>query len=373
VRAGERDQARALIDRGLKLVAGDAAKRFGFGNLLLANQDFALAGEVFESLAAEQGSHPALSYNLAYVKFGEARYADAISLLLAVSEAEQAQLPQYHLLLGKAMYYDQRLDAALEQLDRYLVAQPKDREALGFKALVAFDLGQPESAQATAKTLLGLEPNDVFGHLVLGSLAMERRDPNVAKAHLGVVVKQRPDMGRAWSVLGFADLQENQLETGREHFELAVKHMPNHLGTWHGLAWTQMLLGNLPAARQAVDRAMDYDRTFSENHGTLAVLLVLEGKLDEAEASIKRGLRLDPKSPSSHYARSLLLAERNNPDASRKLIERILTEAGMKDAAKIAELAVGFRPGQMPQKAPQKKAAPAAKTGPKPGKGETIH
>jgi hypothetical protein len=91
---------------------------------------------------------------------------------------------------------------------------------------------------------------------------------------------------------------------------------------------------------------MELDRTFAENHGFAALLSLLQGRPDEAESSLKRGLRLDPKSPSANYARSLMLAERGEPQAGKKLIERILTGCGIQNAAGIAETLVGFRPGQ---------------------------
>ena len=345
IRVGDSDRARSLIDRGLALAGLDAGRRFALGNLMLANQDASRAEALFAELAQQGGLHPALSYNLGYAQFEQGRYADSIATLRQIGDAEVVQAPQRDLLLAKAFYFLQDLDAALEHIDRYLRGSKDDQEGLGLKALMVFDMGKPAEATAVASRLLALNPNNAYGHLTLGSIALEQKQPAVAKAHIEQTLAQQPLMGRAWSVLAFADLQQNQLEAGQAHFDKAVRYMPNHLGTWHGLAWTQLLLGNITAARQAVDSAMALDRNFAENHGTLAVIQVLCGQLDEAETSIKRGIRLDPKSPSSQYARSLLLAERQQPEASKRLIERILTEAGMKDAAAIAAAAVNFRPG----------------------------
>jgi len=350
LRLGDAAQARSLIERGLGASAGDTAKRFHFGNLLLAAGDYAGAEGLFAGLADEIGPKPPVVYNIAVALFGEKRYVEAIERLQGIAEAGQRELPQFELLLAKALYYDQRIEGALEHIDRFLQGAPNDREGLQFKSLIAYDAGAAVAAEAVARRLLSAYPDDAIGHLVLGSIAVDQRNPELARQHIQQSLARQPDLGRAWSMLGFANLQETRLDVACGDFEHAVQHMTDHLGTWHGLAWARLLLGNLPGAHEAVNRAMAVDRNFSENHGTLAVLEVLEGRFEEAETSIKRGLRLDRKSPSSNYARSLLMAERGEPGASKKLIERILTQAGIADAERIAELAVGFRPGKMPQR-----------------------
>jgi tetratricopeptide (TPR) repeat protein len=344
LRAGDAEQAKALIGRGLAAAGKDQDARFRFGNLLLAAQEYAGAHRLFAEMA-DSLPHPAIYYNLAYAQVGESLFEDAVASLQKIPEGQRAELPQYDFLFGKALYYGQQAEAAVEYLNRYLKSVPEDREALGVTAMAMLDAGQMVAAKALANRLLGLAPDDAMGHMTLGSLAVLEKDPATARPHLEFVVKQYPDFGRAWSALGFTDLQEIKLEQAREHFRIAVQSMPNHLGTWHGLAWAAFLLGDMQAAHSAVASAMDLDRTFSENHGTLAVLLILEGRLDEAEQSIKRGLRLNPQSAATLYARGLLLAQRGDPESGKKLIERIYTTAGMKEeAAKIAEALIGFRP-----------------------------
>ncbi len=357
--AGDAVQAKQLIQRGLELAGGDnTGARFGFGNLLLAAHDYPAARALFDEMTAVM-DHPAVRYNLAYAQFAEGMAVEALETLRQIPESQRTELPQYDLLLGKSLYYSLHYEMALEPLDRYLQKAPDDREGLALKAMVLFDAGQSVAAAALAKRVLGAFPDDLLAHLVLGSIALHENDPVSARAHLQQVVTLQPENGRAWSGLAFTDLRETKLVDARDHFVTAVRYMPNHLGTWHGLAWTQLLLGDLEAARAAATSAMELDRTFSENHGTLAVILIMDGRLDDAEQAIKRGLRLNPQSAASLYARGLLLGARGDAESGKKLIERIYVGAGMqKDAVRIAEALIQFRPGmgQVPVPVVERKA-----------------
>lgn len=338
---GRLDEAVVFFERAHAAAPDDAQVSFKLGTSLLAVQQYSKAASVFERMkTAAPVPHPAVVYNLAYALVFQGRADESLDALSTLSAEDRSFLQEHDLLMARALYQKMDYARAIESIERYLKSNPDSIEGLGLKAQLFADFGRSEEAQAIAQALLAKDGNSIPANLVLGSVAIERRDANQARERFGTVVRLAPTLGRAWSGLGFSAMMQSKPAEARDHFKTSVRYMPNHLGTWHGLAWAEILLGDLAGARSAVESAMALDRTFSENHGTLAVIEGLEGHLDIAEAEMKKGIRLNPKSAASQFARSILLSQRGDASGSQRLVKKILTGTGHETDINIAQLLI---------------------------------
>lgn len=345
LRTGDFPKASAYVDRALDVSRNDPRFRFKKGTLSLAQGDYPVASEIFSSLFEQGIQAPAVSYNLAYALLSDRQPEQALQALEKIPDEGSSQVPQYLVLKARVLYHLDRHQDAIDAVDTHLAHHGADINALSLKAMVLLDSGQDVEAAKFAQEALTLSAEDPEAHLVLGSVALEQQMAVPARLHFERAVQAAPKLGRAWSGLGFTALIEQNVQEAPGHFEKAVAYMKDHPGTWHGLAWTKILQGDLVTARKAVDAAMELDRNFADNHGSLAVISIFEGHPEEAEASIKRGLRLNPASPSCLFARSLMLSWTGDIEASKQLVTKILTGAGLGENAKLVEGATRFVTG----------------------------
>ncbi len=331
-------QALAWVDHLLDTVPGDRPLTALKASLCLGLGRPADAEAILESLIAQEDDNPVLRYNLAWARTQNGNPAAAFEDLERITPEARDGLPRYWVLRAQAAYHRQAFDEALAAIDHFLASSPDDVEALNLRSLMLLDSGASTEAGAAAQVLLARNPDSEVARLVLGTLALERREADETERWLRPVTQSSALGGRAWSALGFAALLRQQPEDAENCFLEAVKTMPNHLGTWHGLAWVRIMRGNLDGARQAVERAMRVNRSFADNHGTLGVIDAMQNRLTEAGLSVRRALRLNPGSAAALYAKSLILAKSGDVHGSEELIGRILDRRSMPNAQSIAHI-----------------------------------
>lgn len=324
MKCGALDEARTILERALVAHPADASFRFQLGTLALAGRRWADAETIFDALRQEGSAHPAIGYNLAYAQIMAGRHAEARAVLDTFGDADWAAVPDARKLYAHACHHLEDAASGIAHLRIFLGQQKDDAEAWGLLAMLQYDADQYDGLEAAAEQALNLKPDEPNALLALGSLWLERQEPDKTLEFLERLVQKYPEHGRAWSGIAFARMLRMELPVAVEAFEKATRFMPNHIGTWHGLAWLQILKNDLAAAEESLNKAMAIDRNFGETHGGLAVLAVLQGKHEIAEPMIRRATGLDKNSFAGRFARSLLLAQKGQKTEANELVRNIL-------------------------------------------------
>lgn len=283
--------------------------------------DWSVARDLLDLGLLAFPDEPELHYYLAFARFMQRRYVDALALLTA----ELAQtLPIALVLRARCQHYLGRPDDAIADCKTHLSLVPEHAETHGLLALLLHEQGQNAQATEHAETALRHDATQPEAFLTIASMQSDARDYDAARRSFDVLLQAHPDCGRGWLGLALIELAQMRVEPAARSIELAAKHLPDHIGTWHVVAWLAILRDDLAAAATAFEQALVLNRNFAETHGGLAVVAVLQGREDDARDDIKRALRLDQQSMAVVYAQMLLLKRHGRHNEAQLLLDKFL-------------------------------------------------
>lgn len=323
--AGALQPAEFLAEDALSRGLDANAWRFRLGNVKLAQKRWDEAQSLFEQVQNATGLHPALSHNLAYIRFMQAEYGDCCEVLRPWMD--DTKEPRAHLELAtlwlRAMHRLNHLDEAWQWVSKQLAQADLAPAVAGVASLIALDAGHLPQALRLAEQALAGDAGQMEALVTRASIALAQKDPVLARNLALRAVELNPEDGRVWSVLGLADMLDVKLDLARQHLEKAVAFMPKHIGTWLSLGWVDVLQKELSKARTHFERALSLDRNFGESHGALAVVFAMQGERSSAEQYINLALKLDRESLSARYAQAILNGEASDPQTLQRLIQRL--------------------------------------------------
>jgi tetratricopeptide (TPR) repeat protein len=183
-----------------------------------------------------------------------------------------------------------RLTEALGVVERQLAETPRDAAALGLKAALLTETGDPGAALILFDRLIKLDPRSSVLH--------SNRGNALAKLH-------RP----AEAV---------------ESFGRAVSLNPRYAVAWSNRAVQQLELGKVEAALADADQAMALNPAMVAAQRARGRALLTLSRFDEALSSIDGALALQPANPDSHILRAEALSALGRPAESLASLERAL-------------------------------------------------
>ena len=268
-------------------------------------------------------------YNLAFARFMQKRYADALE---GLSSAVSLAFPLALLLRARCLHHLARAVEAIADCRAHLAVAAGDAETHGLLALLLHEQGQNQTAKEHASVALKDNPQQLDAMLASASIHSQAREYEQAQPAFEALLRAHPGCGRGWLGLGLIKLSQMQTNAAKHDVELAAARMPEHNGTWHVLGWIHIMSGDLLAAEAAFQRALDIDRAFGETHGGLAVVAALQGRESEARQGIKRALKLDPQAMSARYAEIALLRRGGQHTQADALFTAFLSRQAGPDA-----------------------------------------
>jgi tetratricopeptide (TPR) repeat protein len=328
--AGAHERAGDLVDAAERLGLDPAAWTFRRASACIARRDLEQAEALLRRLQSA-GDHPAISHDLAHVRFLQADHAAACALVepwLAAEGLAPAQREAVQLLWLRARH---RLHLLRETWDWLVQADAEGRlqeRAKGPASLIAVDTSHFEAALAWSEAALAADAQQVEALVARAYVAMAQRQPEAAGSLLERASRAKPDDGRIASALGYASLLAQDFPLAQAQLERALQAVPEHVGTWHALGWTRLLQGNTAGALEAFRAALELDRNFAESHGAVGLVLALRGDRPAAEQHLQLARRLDPRNVTGRYARGLLEGETLDADRLAELTRRLLDRPG---------------------------------------------
>lgn len=262
---------------------------------------------------------------------------------------------------------------------RFLAALDKDpKMALAHSALGGLyaEVGENESAIASAKRLLELEPGSSRGYRILYDAYTALGKTDLAKKALASMASS-DDSGDAASLVyneGVAALEVGDAETAKQRFREALEVNPNLTAALSALAVTLMKEKNFEEAALAAERLlvvepdnlkakgltydaykamgnaekekMAFQRLAVGNPAVIGktmfdrgVQLFEAGSIDEALGSFENALEADPALAKAHYFLGLCFANQGNEAGAREHLQKFVELApDDPDAAGAAEM-----------------------------------
>ncbi|MGH8496472.1 MAG: tetratricopeptide repeat-containing sulfotransferase family protein [Gammaproteobacteria bacterium] len=209
---------------------------------------------------------------------GEAEAAARHAIDLDASRAD------FHMVLGRALNNQQRLEEAVSALRAAVRLDPGNGPAHRYLGHVARRLGAFDAAAAAYREAARLAPTDALAHRGLGESLYAQGRYRAAMISLGQALTLAPDDTDARYNLALACHAEGELEEAVDAYLRVLARTPRHLDALTNLASAQRTLGQLDEAERAFRQALELAPRHAPALAGLAALLDLTGRAAEGLA-----------------------------------------------------------------------------------------
>jgi Flp pilus assembly protein TadD len=212
--------------------------------------------------------------------------------------------------LAGSQWQSGRLDAARENMEFILKANPRDSEALLLLGMVLMDAGRYTDAHAVAQRAAKAMPSSDQAYAVRGMAEMRMLRYTEAAKSYGQAVELNPkapevNLGLAMSLWAAGNTAESFAI-----FEQGLKRFPED--AHHYLEYGRLLLksskpDDSTAETRAIallQNALTLNRSLPEAHYLLGDLALRRGNSEEALQHLEQAVKLDPGSSKIHFALS---------------------------------------------------------------------
>jgi Tfp pilus assembly protein PilF len=242
-------------------------------------------------------------------------------------EPEQSQI-RYQLAAG--YFRDQRVEAAVEELDKALQADPENSDAYNMLGIIALKQGHDYVAQAEISSCL--KGRDA--ELVRGDAQAKFRQ---ATTNLRKAVEIRPEFPEAWNNLSVAELQlqdwDSALDAARNALKYATYGTPEMARA--NLGWAYYQKKDIQNAWKELHEAVSRAPGFCVGRYRLAKVYVDRGDTEQASDALAPVLSDVTRCPiqEAQLLGGLLSERKRDSAAARELFQRCVDMAPRSCAA----------------------------------------
>ena len=190
----------------------------------------------------------------------------------------------------------------------------------GFEAL---NRGQVQRASDCCRQILGIQPDLVEGHFLVGLVALEMRDRRTALSAFGSVTKLQPDHPAAWAQLAKLFIGDGQLNRADAALEKVARADPDDplVCDLVGTIYTRM--GEHGSAREWYGKAIKIRPKHPPYLLNYANNLVYHGETGDAEKVLREIITIDENNPQAHWV--LASARKAEDRAHIELMQTLLS------------------------------------------------
>ena len=197
-------------------------------------------------------------------------------------------------LLAQIHLAEKNVDRAIEVLEGYLRANPRDGQALNLLASAHMSQGRHGRATQILQDALSQGDSPQLRTL-LGLSLLNAGKLGDALAPLEAAYQRDPGQVQAGVALVNLHLRERRNAKAVEIADALVKRQPAQAGLQNLLGQARRQAGDLAQARTAFEQAAQLDKAFVEPRLNLARLDMQQGRLDSAAARLADLLKADDK------------------------------------------------------------------------------
>lgn len=323
--AGDHNEAASLVSAVLKSDPRNAEALLLRATMAADRQDSQAAVADLRTILRDQpNSVPALSLLArTYLGTGEAELSvDAYRSLLSV---DQANVPA-RLALASQLRTLGRTDEALTEVEAALSLAPNSMLALKSKGLMMIDQGNLAIAESIGKAALEQADGQGTAGVVLGLVALTRKDHQGAIEHLTKALGAEPRPDEALPALVEAHVAAGRREDAERMLADLVTREPENGTALVLRADVQFALGQVDEAEASLRQAVAARSAWPVPYLKLGSLYQKRDKQSEALATYEEGLAKAPTNIDLLLRRALAQEALGQFEAARASYEAILTQ-----------------------------------------------
>jgi predicted O-linked N-acetylglucosamine transferase (SPINDLY family) len=174
--------------------------------------------------------------------------------------------------------------------------------------------GRLAEAERIYREILVRQPNHAEALHLLGALASQVGQPDVAVELIQRAIKILPDFAEAHYNLGIALAGNERMDQAIASYRHAIRINPDYAQAHYNLGNVLHGLGQFDEAVASYSRAIQINPDYTVAHFNLGNALKEKGQLDEAIASYQTTIRLNPEYADAHNNLGIALRDNNRPD-----------------------------------------------------------
>lgn len=237
-----------------------------------------------------------------------------------------------HWGLARAYEELQRLPEMITELQKTLELDKNNLEArvkLGNYYLVA-SKGRPElltEAERLAKEVLDKDPNNIEGHILMGSILFARQQNDQAFAELNRAIELNPQRVESYLSLARFYIVTKDQAKAEETYKKAISINVNSPLAHSEYGKFLVQLNRLPEAEAELNKAVEVGPTNRNAHFVLASFYLVNRQLDKAEAAFKALAGLDSDKPESQVVLADFYSTVGRMDEAIKIYQDVLAKS----------------------------------------------
>jgi choline-sulfatase len=174
--------------------------------------------ELERQALAEDPTNPSIYYQLGGRYQKEGRPKDALKVY-ETALAKGIESGQLHSHIATLLLREGKKDAAIAEYEKATKYNPADTESLANLATAYLATGRLDDAERAFKGLLTIDADNATGQNGLGLIAIQRREPQVARGYFERAVQLDPDLLEAQVNLGLIYEMQGDRKRARACFE----------------------------------------------------------------------------------------------------------------------------------------------------------
>lgn len=294
-----------------QMLAGDFKSAHGSAARAIELEATSVEGQIVyaKALASVQGVDVAVNYlnriverfpdnfeyrqGLGEILLNDERFMDAERELRYVIRLSRKPKKAY-LMLAEALAKQEKYNLAQESLLRAAAIDPSDPEALFRAGSLYIEIKNPEQARAQLQRVLRVNPNYPRVHYSLGRAALMMGDAKGALEESMLERRQNPNLSDAYILAAEAYTAMKQYSMCAGEYQKALKLQPGSQSIYINIAKCYRLMGNHEVALKMLKYATNIDNSNAELYKELGSLYEKQGYREEATTSYERYFILKP-------------------------------------------------------------------------------
>ena len=317
---GRMEEARAELEKALRMRPDNAASWALLGNVLAALRDAAGAERAYRR-ALQHEPTPQAHYNLALLLQENGRADEAIAAYRQALASAPGFAPA-HNNLANALKMRGRLDEALAHYAEAVRHDPGLADAVSNYGAALREAGRADAAIPVLERALALRPDSWAALNNLGMAYHERhRDAEAVRCYRRAL-EMKPSLREARNNLGNALAALGEEREAIECYRAAIDEAPDDPDAYSNLGVILQERGEAGEAIGCYQRALELRPDHADALSNLGYLLQEQGRFDEAVAYYRRALDANPRSARAGYNLGLALIVRGDLAEGWALHER---------------------------------------------------
>lgn len=228
----------------------------------------------------------------AYLGLGDTARAQALfdDLLAKNPDLAEAMLGQ-----AKIAALSQRLDLAVQHIERALAKHPGNVECLRFKGNLLRLQGNDAGALLVYRQILALRPNNTQAHIEIATLLIQGKKLAEARVELQAARKSAPQSLLVMYTQALLDFNEAKYPAARDALQQILRVVPEHMQSILLMGSVQLATGAYLEAEFSMRKFLDANPRHVYASKRLAGLLLKNGKTEEAIAVLGPVLEANDK------------------------------------------------------------------------------